>query len=93
MLKQPTPGLRKLHNKTKQPAKVEIVVDPYDELEVSAEVAAQLEASGQFGDGSAPSWPDEWNPPAEEESEKPAPAKAAPAKKAAKRARKATKKK
>ena len=85
MLKPPTPGLRRLHNKTKQTAKVQVNVGPYDELEVSADVAAQLEQSGQFADGPAPEWPDAWNPPVGPavEEDKPAPKKATRAKKAA----------
>jgi hypothetical protein len=63
MLRPPTPGLRRLHNKTKDVAKVEVSVGPYDELEVSEDVAAQLQAqSAAFVDGSAPEWPEEWNP-------------------------------
>lgn len=39
-----TPGLRPLFNKSKQPAKVQIVVQPGDELAVSDDVAGQLGA-------------------------------------------------
>lgn len=86
MLKPPTPGLHRIHNKSKQTAKVQVNVAPYDELEVSADVAAQLEQSGQFAEGAAPEWPDEWNAPAPDaaaEEAPPAPKKAARAKKAA----------
>jgi hypothetical protein len=88
MLRPPTPGLRRLHNKTKDVAKVEVSVGPYDELEVSEDVAAQLQAqSAAFVDGSAPEWPEEWNPAPEDEPTEPAEDKA-PAKKAT-RAKKA----
>lgn len=71
MLRPPTPGLRRLHNKTKDVAKVEVSVGPYDELEVSEDVAAQLQAqSPAFVDGSAPEWPEEWNPAPEDTDEK-----------------------
>lgn len=80
MLKPPTPGLHRLHNKLKDVAKVTLTVGPYDELEVSEDIAAQLNATGQFADGPAPGWPDEWNPPAEAaaeaaDDEQPAPKK------------------
>lgn len=82
MLKPITPGLHRIHNGSKQTAKVQISVAPYDELEVSDDVAAQLPSA--FKDGPAPPWPDEWNPPAAE----PVKAEKAPARKrAAKKAK------
>lgn len=39
------PARRGLRNISKQPAKVSVVIPPGDELEVSAEVADQLEAA------------------------------------------------
>jgi hypothetical protein len=66
MLKQPTPGLKRVHNRTKQAAKLQVNVAPYDELEVSDDIAAQL--GPEFSDGPAPEWPEDWNAPAEDES-------------------------
>lgn len=88
-LKPPTPGLHRLHNQSKQTQKVTVLVAPYDELEVSDDVAAQLKGhSGAFADGAAPAWPDEWNPPADEPEEA-APAEVKPARKARKSTKKA----
>jgi len=48
-------GLRPLHNGSKQPAKVNVVVAPGDTVEVSDDVAAQLQAATTaFKDGAAP---------------------------------------
>lgn len=44
-LKPLTPGLRRFRNDSKQVAKVDLHVRPGDELEVSEDVAAQLEAA------------------------------------------------
>jgi hypothetical protein len=58
-LKPITPGLRRIKHDSAQPTKVEITVPPGDELEVSDEVLAQLEAaSTHFVD------PDTVEPPA-----------------------------
>ncbi len=43
-MNQINPQLRPLFNKSKQAAKVELVIQPGDELAVSADVAAQLGA-------------------------------------------------
>lgn len=62
MLKPPTPGLHRLHNKSKDVAKVALSIGPYDELEVSDDLAAQLQAqSSALVEGGAPEWPEEWN--------------------------------
>jgi hypothetical protein len=48
-LTSPDPGLKRLYYDARSPAKVHLVIQPGDTLEVSADVAAQLEqASGQF---------------------------------------------
>lgn len=44
-LKSPVPGLRRLRNDSKQPAKVSVIVAPGDELEVSDDLASQLQAA------------------------------------------------
>lgn len=49
-MKPPTPGLRRLVNDSHDVAKVSLVVPPGDELEVSEDVAAQLQAAGHFVD-------------------------------------------
>lgn len=50
-LKTPTPGLHSMHYDAVSPAKVSLVVQPGDEMVVSADVAAQLAAtSPQFKD-------------------------------------------
>jgi hypothetical protein len=78
-LTPPTPGLRRIHNKSKHVAKVAVIVQPGDELEVSGDVALQLVAqTPAFGDGPAPKPAPEVEPVAEVK-----PAKKAAAKKAA----------
>lgn len=50
-LKPITPGLHRIKHDSAQPTKVEITIPPGDELEVSDDVLAQLEASsGHFVD-------------------------------------------
>lgn len=50
-LKPITPGLHRIKHDSAQPTKVEITIPPGDELEVSDEIRAQLEAaSGHFVD-------------------------------------------
>lgn len=44
-MKPPVPGLRRFRNNSKQVAKVEIHVAPGDELEVSDDLGAQLQAA------------------------------------------------
>lgn len=76
-LTPPTPGLRRIHNKSKHVAKVAVIVQPGDELEVSDDVALQLVAQTPvFADGPAPK-------PAPEPEPVAKPAKKAAAKKAA----------
>lgn len=54
-MKAPRPVLRKLHNNSRDVARVEVVVPPGDELDASDAVAVQLQAaSGQFQDGPSP---------------------------------------
>ena len=54
-LTPPTPGLRRIHNKSKHVAKVALIVQPGDELEVSDDVALQIVAATPvFADGPAP---------------------------------------
>ena len=54
-LKTPTPGLHSMHYDAVSPAKVSLVVQPGDEMVVSADVAAQLAAtSPQFKDVTPP---------------------------------------
>lgn len=61
-LNPPEAGLRRLHNRSKQTAKVTIHVAPGDELAVSDDVAAQLVA----GDRNAFALPDAETPPADD---------------------------
>lgn len=46
-MKTPIPGLRPIRNRSIQPAKVQLVIAPGDELHVSEDVAGQLEAASQ----------------------------------------------
>lgn len=89
-LKRPNPGLRRLWHNSNQPAKVQVTIQPGDELEVSDDVAAQLTAaSTHFVDGPPPAPASEPTGSAEGAADQPAakaPAgKARPAKKAAQR--------
>lgn len=71
-LKTPVPGLHRLRNNSKQPAKVSVTVAPGDELEVSDDVAAQLQAASSAikpADG-LPPFPD-LSPPADDVDEAP----------------------
>lgn len=82
-LREVSPGLRTIHNGSNGIAKVSLGVPAGDELTVSEEVAAQLQAqSGAFKDGpataAAPVAP---SPVADESTADAAPAKKAPAKK------------
>lgn len=45
VLREPAAGLRRLRHNANSPRRVEIIVPAGDELEVSAEVAAQLQAA------------------------------------------------
>lgn len=79
-LTPPSPGLRRIHNKSKHVAKVAVIVQPGDELEVSDDVALQLVAQTPvFADGAAPV-------PVEDVEAVPEPVEAAPVKPARKRA-------
>ena len=50
-MRTPTPGLRRFVNNSQDVAKVQLVIPPGDELEVSDAVAAQLETGpGNFDD-------------------------------------------
>lgn len=42
-MKTPVPGLRPIHNRSNQPAKVQVVIAPDDTLHVSEDLAGQLE--------------------------------------------------
>lgn len=53
-MKAPRGGLRPLHNRTNSVAKVELRVPAGGTVEVQADVAAQLLASGAFSEGAAP---------------------------------------
>jgi molybdopterin-guanine dinucleotide biosynthesis protein A len=66
-MREPIPGLRPLFNKTKQPAKVAIVIAPGDQVFASDDVAEQLLAARVgMADGIAPEPPDEPAEPVDE---------------------------
>lgn len=44
-LREPAPGLRRVRHNANSPKRVELIVPAGDELEVSEEVAAQLQAA------------------------------------------------
>lgn len=54
-MKAPRGGLRPLHNRTGNVAKVELRVPPAGTVHAQDDVAAQLLASGDFAEGAAPS--------------------------------------
>lgn len=51
MLKPLSTQLRTIHNGSRDVAKVQVVIPPGDELQVSEQVAAQLQRDGAFKDG------------------------------------------
>ena len=53
-MRAPRAGLRPLHNKSNDVAKVDLRVAPGATVEVPDEVAAQLLATGAFAEGEAP---------------------------------------
>lgn len=88
-MKHPTPGLRPLRYMATSPAKVQLVIQPDDRLEVSEDVEAQLRVqSPQFkNEGEAAKLDErdaERDAGKEEKPAKKAPAKKTAAKKAAK---------
>ncbi|HEX6968105.1 MAG TPA: hypothetical protein VF174_04725 [Micromonosporaceae bacterium] len=45
VLREPVPGLRRIHHNANSPKRVELIVPAGDVLEVSEQVAAQLQAA------------------------------------------------
>ena len=56
-MNHPIPGLRPIHNRTHDVAKVELRVAPFTTLEVDNDVAAQLLGTGDFREGVSPPAP------------------------------------